>query len=364
MAAPLTAAQMATAQTVSFSPAVLSYSLGQFLTSSYYRAESAGQTVGSLDKFHVIAGDTYMASKVCSSAAVVYDSAGNPLPVTTTSTAPGFFTPNVSFIAAVTGDYYVDPQWDATGPNAKFDALMLYQYQSTTLAAFQAAGPRAGDLAGTAGNDTVQGMGFLWGLGGNDALHITFDTTSGFMLGGDGLDTAVFSGPRSFYSSVARDSSGVTLVSHVPGQPIFLIGVERLQFADGNFAIDVDGTGGEAYRLYQAAFNRKPDAAGLGYQIATLDKGAALHDVAQSFVTSAEFANKYGSLDNTGFVTQLYANVLHRGPDAAGLAYHVNNLAHGAARADVLIGFSESAENQSALIGTESAGMLYIPWLG
>jgi serralysin len=124
-------------------------------------------------------------------------------------------------------------------------------------------------------------------------------------------------------------------------------------------AFDTDGDAGQAYRLYQAAFNRTPDQAGLGYHIHNLDRGMTLHDVAQAFVSSNEFKFTYGPLNNTQFATQLYANVLHRAPDAAGLAYHVANLDAGASRADVLIGFSESSENQAALIGVISSGMVF-----
>ena len=91
-----------------------------------------------------------------------------------------------------------------------------------------------------------------------------------------------------------------------------------------------------------------------------MDKGAALSSVAQNFIASPEFSAKYGTLDNTQFVTQLYANVLHRAPDAGGLAYHLDSLAHGATRADVLVGFSESQENQAALVGVLSAGVEFI----
>jgi TorA maturation chaperone TorD len=142
------------------------------------------------------------------------------------------------------------------------------------------------------------------------------------------------------------------------------VNVERLQFADVAVAIDIDGTGGQAYRLYQAAFNRAPDAAGLGFQMWAMDEAhQSLAAVAQGFIDSAEFKKAYGSLDNRAFVTQLYANVLHRTPDEAGLAWHVKLLDDGTiSRADDLVVFSESAENQAALIGSIQNGMVYVPF--
>jgi len=61
-------------------------------------------------------------------------------------------------------------------------------------------------------------------------------------------------------------------------------------------------------------------------------------------VNSAEFQLKYGALDNEGFVSLLYQNVLGRAPDAAGLNNWVTQLENGTSRAQVLLGFSESAE--------------------
>ena len=114
-----------------------------------------------------------------------------------------------------------------------------------------------------------------------------------------------------------------------------------------------------AWRLYQASFDRTPDLPGLGYHTASLDHGLALSQVATQFIASPEFASRYGSLDDAAFVTQLYANVLDRAPDAGGLAYHVDHLAQGLARADVLVGFAESPENQALVVGSlQAAGFM------
>jgi hypothetical protein len=212
-------------------------------------------------------------------------------------------------------------------------------------------GNQARTFTGGAGADTFtggDGNDTFTGSGGNDTLD-----------GGAARDTAVYAGARANFT-ITRTATGYTVTDKTGAEGTdTLLNIERLQFADAKVAIDVAGNGGEAYRLYQAAFNRTPDKAGLGYHIGNLDKGISLHDVALGFVTSPEFASTYGNLDNTGFVTQLYQNVLHRAPEAAGLAYHVGNLASGASRADVLIGFSESAENQTALIGVIQNGMEY-----
>ena len=215
-------------------------------------------------------------------------------------------------------------------------------------------------LTGGAGNDFISGgagADTLSGGAGRDSL--SGDAGNDALDGGEGVDTAFFSGARAGYT-ITRTASGYT-VTHNAGTDgtDTLVNVERLQFSDAKVAIDTAGNGGMAYRLYQAAFNRAPDVGGLGFQMNALDNGLTLSQVAQNFITSPEFSATYGNLSSAQFVTQLYTNVLHRAPDAAGLAFHTNNLANGIARADVLVGFSESPENQVALIGTIQNGMVY-----
>ena len=83
--------------------------------------------------------------------------------------------------------------------------------------------------------------------------------------------------------------------------------------------------------------------------VAALDTGATtLTGAARAFMASAEFAGRHGRLDDAGFVSRLYADVLDRAPDAAGLEAWTARLAAGASRAEVLLGFSESAEHRAA----------------
>ena len=136
--------------------------------------------------------------------------------------------------------------------------------------------------------------------------------------------------------------------------------VEYLQFDDQTVAIGV-GAGqnaGQAYRLYQSALNRTPDQGGLINWIKQLDSGTAIVSVANSFINSAEFVKSYGNnLSNSALVNALYANVLHREPDAAGANYWLAALQNSASRAEVLVNFSESAENVSNVAALIAKGI-------
>lgn len=182
-----------------------------------------------------------------------------------------------------------------------------------------------------------------------------------YLVGTAGVDTAVFGSLRAQYA-LSNDGAKVSVVDSTNGGTTVLSNVERLKFSDQNVALDIHGNAGEAYRLYQAAFNRTPDKAGVGYWIDALDKGQTLKSVADGFIHSAEFASLYGANpSDTQYVDALYANVLHRAPDAAGYDYWLHTLAV-APRTEVLVNFSESAENQAQVIGAIENGIAYTPW--
>jgi subtilisin-like proprotein convertase family protein len=211
-------------------------------------------------------------------------------------------------------------------------------------------------LHGMAGTDT------LTGGAGNDAL----DGGAGNdrIDGGAGVNAAVYHGVEANYT-ITKTATGFTIADKTgPDGTDQVANVQRLQFADGAVAFDVGGGGGQAYRLYQAAFNRAPDKVGLGFWMSALDNGVSLLDVANGFVESKEFKDLYGvNPTNADIVNKFYANVLHRAPDQEGAAYWINQLdQHVLTKAGVLLGFSESVENQAALVGVLQNGFEYTPY--
>ena len=112
-------------------------------------------------------------------------------------------------------------------------------------------------------------------------------------------------------------------------------------------------------RLYHAAFNRAPDAPGLGYWLDQRATGLPISSVANLFVQSAEFRATYASPDEAEFVKILYRNVLNRHSDSEGLAYWTGRLRSGGlTRPQVLLAFSDSpelVESSSSLAPNESS---------
>ena len=107
---------------------------------------------------------------------------------------------------------------------------------------------------------------------------------------------------------------------------------------------------GQMFRLYNAAFARFPDADGLKYWINNFSSGKDdARAVASSFLVSDEFKERYGEdVSNAKYVETLYVNVLGRDYDQTGYNYWLGNLNTGIeTRYELLLGFSESAENKA-----------------
>jgi hypothetical protein len=175
------------------------------------------------------------------------------------------------------------------------------------------------------------------------------------------LDEYKANDPQSSYV-ITRTGENAFTIAKPDGGTDTVTGVARILFSDGTaLAMDVNGTAGQIYLLYQGALDRAPDLPGLGYWIYQADHGASLVTIAGDFVSSTEFTQLYGSSTNvTQFVTNLYENLLHRAPDAAGLAYWVSS---GETPAQLLASFAESTENQANFIGVIGNGIHYTPWV-
>jgi Ca2+-binding RTX toxin-like protein len=205
----------------------------------------------------------------------------------------------------------------------------------------------ANSIGGGAGNDLLRGGG------GDDRLD-----------GGAGRDTAAYEGARAGYT-IAQAGAGllVTDKAGLEGSDT-LAGIERLLFADGALALDIDGTAGKAYQLYAAAFDRVPDVGGLGFWLSALDRGTSLVDVATEFTRAPEFVKMYGATRSAeDFLVKVYEHMLHRAPDPGGYAYWLGVMQKGATEGQVLAAISESPELHDLLVGQMRDGIVYQPYL-
>ena len=201
---------------------------------------------------------------------------------------------------------------------------------------------------------------------------LLFTDTAGVRETHRGRETTVdvfrFDGRRDEFAIVSID--GDRMVVRDNNENLFataadtLISIERIQLDDGFLAFDTNGNAGQMYRLYQAAFDRDPDHAGLGHWINTFDKEVFdLVGVAEEFLMSEEFQTRFGTdetLDDNGYLTLLYNNVLDRTPDQAGFEFWSDQQENGISRADMLRYFSESVENYANVSDEIDMGIFYL----
>ena len=191
------------------------------------------------------------------------------------------------------------------------------------------------------------------------------DLTAGLARvdGGAGIDTLTVAALADA-ATITFGSGGRVQLNLDEDTPVVLQSVERVAFEDGTLAFDADGLAGQAYRLYQACFDRTPDSEGLGFWIKQLDAGnVTLTQAANSFIGSEEFAEVYGTpqaLADVHYLALLYANVLDRVPDASGFGFWRDQQESGLTRADMLVYFSESAENVSRVATAIDDGIWYV----
>lgn len=146
------------------------------------------------------------------------------------------------------------------------------------------------------------------------------------------------------------------------GKTVFADAGTRLRFADISLALDTGGDAGRLFRLYQAAFARAPDAAGIGYWLQAMEQGATLEAIAQGFADSAEYRAVYGvQPTHAQIVDRYYQNVLGRAGDPAGVAFWKDALDRRIVTpAGLLAEFSASAENRARTARALADGIEYL----
>ncbi|MBY0574357.1 MAG: M10 family metallopeptidase C-terminal domain-containing protein, partial [Undibacterium sp.] len=110
-------------------------------------------------------------------------------------------------------------------------------------------------LLGSSGDENIKALAgddIVVGSSGNDNID-----------GGTGMDIVRYAVNHQDYT-IARNPSGSVSVEKDNAQGTdTLTNVERLAFNDSNVALDISGNAGQAFRIYQAALDRKPDLVGL-----------------------------------------------------------------------------------------------------
>ena len=150
-----------------------------------------------------------------------------------------------------------------------------------------------------------------------------------FFDGGLGLDTVVYSGPQERYTINKTGNRYVVSEPTGSDDTDYLSNIERLQFANGKVALDVEnGNAGEAAKLIGALLGPTyvKDKALAGIVINLLDQKYTSDTIANLGIATPMFLGMAGSSSNTDFVKQVFTNVVGRAPTPSESSTYVNML--------------------------------------
>lgn len=186
---------------------------------------------------------------------------------------------------------------------------------------------------------------------------------------GAGLDTVRYAGNLADYAVARSLLTGSWLVEARDGESgsDTLDGVERLRFADGSLALDLDGSPGSTAKVIGAVFG--PDFLAeqlyVGIGIALFDDGMTMQQVADLAIQTGVFLSLAGSTSNADFVRVVYENVIGEPlTDPAMLGYFVGLLEAGLPKSTLAVIAAEHESNLARidLAGLATAGLPYLEW--
>ena len=212
----------------------------------------------------------------------------------------------------------------------------------------------AGRIDAGAGNQLIWGDGASQTVvlgDGDDTVHagagddlVVVGGGSNFIDGGAGRDVAEVAGrSRADYTLRVQDGKLVMVQADAAAPGVnTLDAIEVLRFADAEADTSQRGT---VARLYEALLERAPDAAGIDFWVAAVERGMGLDEVAQYLLDSREAQQSGAHAGNAAYVESLYGAVFGRAADAGGLAHWTGALDAGLlTRAEVALALADSRE--------------------
>ena len=236
------------------------------------------------------------------------------------------------------------PLYEVTETDIGTEISVRYSYQDllgTNKSLTSGPKPEVSDPDGGAG-DARETVGEVVLAGTSAAEVLTAVAGLRQIDGGDGVDTAIFSGAQTHYT-VSFSADGVTVTDRTEAG-LGTIALDHVELIDFDTDLPVFGGpmglgqfGGhtgldaevfeELIGVYIAYFDRAPDAIGLSFWATEFANGASLEQIASLFADQDETEAAYPETSsNAYFATIVYNNVLGRIPDQEGFDFWVNTL--------------------------------------
>lgn len=300
-------------------------------------------------------GSSFLTQAVTSE--LVLDAAVQPAAATVVE----FQTASLDFELALTNWAFID--MSSTGNRFVRIESVTVNGQPADLAASLTYLPASGG-AEPGGLDGNRGGSFSFDISATGAVPVALSTTpdNDEVDGGSGIDTVRYGGARTDYDVSASDG-GLTVTDRGGAEGADrLAGVERLQFADGHVAFDLDSHAGSVAKVLGAVFGKHEVAnreyTGIGLRL--MDGGMGYQDLMGLAVD-----HRLGSsATHSEVVTLLYTNVVGSAPSSSVLAGYVELLDSGQHGKSSLAVLAAETDLNAANIGLAGLAATGLPYLG
>jgi len=199
----------------------------------------------------------------------------------------------------------------------------------------------------------------LYGTLGDDVL----DGFSGYdvMDGKGGLDTVKYSVGSDAVSFSENDSGQLVIHNTVnSSESDILVSMERIQFSDKNYALDLDGNTGIAAKAIIATFGADTLSTYMTTVVPIVDAGWTLDGLCDLVIQMGLIESQAGSSDMSSFVEYVYGNVVARELNAFENAM-IANIASGPYSKSELLKLAVSTAGVESQVTSNAVDLIGVP---
>ncbi|MGX9221460.1 Ig-like domain-containing protein [Massilia varians] len=173
--------------------------------------------------------------------------------------------------------------------------------------------------------------------------------------GGAGSDAAVFNGNRADFDVEVHNGYVVVASRAAPAMKAMVVNAEQLQFSDVSVAIENSADLSTLAGIFQNVLGRQADVMGIEFWADSRQAGASWGQIALDIIGSSERTASRESFNGVAEhdVRLLYQALFDRTPDAEGLGFWLDAMDHGASLAQIATDLVQSVE----MIGYQRAAL-------
>jgi hypothetical protein len=177
---------------------------------------------------------------------------------------------------------------------------------------------------------------------------------------GDGLDMVKYSvaSDTVFYN---ENSHGQLEINSTYLTSETLASVERLQFTDKFYALDVDGNAGIAAKAIIATFGADALTSYMAAAVSVVDGGTSLGSLCDLVVANNLIENEIGSSSNGSFVDHVYENIVGTAPNSTDHDTYTALLDNGTYTKSSLLALAANTTLAENLVTENSVDLIGVP---